>query len=148
MSNVIQMHSEPTSAREMVAAEVRAELARKRQNSNSLPKFIGKSQRYWYERINARLAFSVDDLAALSTFLQVPMSNFIPSIIAPDPTAPETQNSPASEETGLNEVPPTGVEPATYGTNVRRFPIERARPAAAESVTLAPVTAITGERVA
>lgn len=29
-------------------------------------------------------------------------------------------------------VPPTGVEPATYGTNVRRFPIERTHRAGAD----------------
>ena len=28
--------------------------------------------------------------------------------------------SPASEETGLADVPPTGIEPATYGTGNRR----------------------------
>lgn len=108
MSNVIPLHSEPTTAREMVAAEVRAELARQRHNSNSLPRFIGKSQRYWYERLNARLAFSVDDLAALSTFLQVPMNHFIPSVIAPDPSGPETTNAPAKSE---------GVETANQRTS-------------------------------
>lgn len=98
MSNVIPLHSEPTSAREMVAAEVRAELARQRHNSNSLPRFVGKSQRYWYERLNARLAFSVDDLAALSAFLQVPMVQFIPAVIAPGPTSPEMRNAPTDGE--------------------------------------------------
>lgn len=98
MSNVIPLHSEPTSAREMVAAEVRAELARQRHNSNSLPRFLGKSQRYWYERLNARLSFSVDDLAALSAFLQVPMVQFIPSVIAPNPSTPDAENAPTDGE--------------------------------------------------
>ncbi len=74
-----------TSGRELVAAEVRAELARRKLNSNSLPSIIGKSQRYWYERLNGKLSFSIDDLAALSNALQVPMSAFIPNVIAPTP---------------------------------------------------------------
>lgn len=78
------------SPRELVAAEVRAELARRKGlNSNTLPNYIGKSQRYWNERLNARLAFDSDDIAKLSWLLQVPMSRFVPDVIAEiEPDAP------------------------------------------------------------
>lgn len=142
MSNVIPLQSEtPNTGRELVAAEVRAELARQRQNSNSLPKHLGKSQRYWYERINAKLPFSVDDLAALSTLLQVPMSRFVPPVIAPTPHGDDTEI--ASNPRTL--VPKVAGSIPVGGTII---PFARRHRPTIEHATAAPVTSITGERIA
>lgn len=111
------------TARELVAAEVRAEIARQNLTSNSLPGVIGKSQTYWYSRLQAKVAFSSDDLGALSYALQVPMSRFTPDVIAS----------------------PTPDDGAPVDINTRRRPT--APPVTARKrVALAPVTPIFGSR--
>lgn len=77
------MNTEPEpkfleATREIVAGEVRAELARRKLNSNNLPKLLGNSQSYWSRRLHAEQPFDIDDLARLSALLGVPMSHFVP----------------------------------------------------------------------
>jgi transcriptional regulator with XRE-family HTH domain len=62
--------------RETVAGEVRGVLARQRITVNRLPRLIGKSQSYWHRRISGELALDVDDLSALASVLEVPVSSF------------------------------------------------------------------------
>lgn len=109
----------------MIAAEVRAALARKKGlNSNTLPSYIGRSQRYWNERLNARVDFGSDDLAKLSWLLQVPMSQFVPAVIADiDPSAP---SGPAAVGGGRSfyDVPrrrSIGLEPVAPTVEYGRF---------------------------
>lgn len=72
------------SGRHLIAGEVRAILARRKINSNTLPLIAGRTQTYWYSRLNAKIAFSADDLATLSVALGLPMSDFVPHVIAPN----------------------------------------------------------------
>ena len=83
MKATAERSSVELTGRALIAGEVRAVLARKQLNSNNLPDYVGRTQSYWYARLNAKVAFSADDLAALSASLNVPMSDFVPHRVAP-----------------------------------------------------------------
>lgn len=70
-----------------VAAEVRAQLGRRRVRTNHLPRLIGKSQSYWSRRVNGETPFDTDDLQALADLLGVHPASFW-GIDVPDPTPP------------------------------------------------------------
>lgn len=85
-SPVIPLHrSDDESPRSAVIAEVRAEMGRQRVNASELGRVVGPNQQYWSRRLTGHTAFDIDDLAALSSVLQVPMSRFIPDVVAPGP---------------------------------------------------------------
>lgn len=65
-----------STVRGQVAAEVRAELGRNRISVNRLPRLLGKSQSYWSRRVTAEQPMDVDDLAALASLMNVPLSRF------------------------------------------------------------------------
>jgi transcriptional regulator with XRE-family HTH domain len=73
-----------TAARRAVVGEVKAEMARKGLTPTEVGRITGKGQQYWSRRTTGTVPFDVDDFAALSTILQVPMSRFVPSVIPTD----------------------------------------------------------------
>jgi transcriptional regulator with XRE-family HTH domain len=78
------------NVRGQVAAEVRAEMGRNRTTISELPRLIGKSQSYWSRRINGEVALDVEDLAALATLMEVPVSKFWEAVASTssEPTPP------------------------------------------------------------
>lgn len=78
MSSVTAM-PDRSSPRGRVAAEVRAELARASISGNRLAAILGQSQPYWSRRLSGKIAFDVDDLAAVAELLGVPMTKFFPA---------------------------------------------------------------------
>lgn len=98
------------TGRSLVAGEVRAVLARKKLNSNSLPDIVGRTQTYWYTRLNEKVAFSADDLAALSAGLGVPMSDFVPRVIAPHTPDDNAPVSLSAYRSVRNETPTSTVK--------------------------------------
>jgi transcriptional regulator with XRE-family HTH domain len=67
----------PLTLTETVAAEVRAELGRAKISSSELARRLGRSHSYLYRRIRGEVAFDVEDLSAIATELDVPVSRFI-----------------------------------------------------------------------
>lgn len=87
-SPVIPLRRDNENPRSAVIAEVRAEMGRQRVNASALGRIIVPNQQYWSRRLTGHTAFDIDDLAALSRVLQVPMSRFVPAIVVGDPDSP------------------------------------------------------------
>lgn len=88
MSEVIAM-PDRESPRGRVAAEVRAALARARVSGNRLSTLLGQSQPYWSRRLTGKVAFDVDDLAAIAGLLGVDVTSFFAAeVSAPRPAGP------------------------------------------------------------
>lgn len=68
---------------ESVAAEVRAAIARKRYSANKLAADLGMSQSALARRLQGRVAFDVEELAAVAEKLGVTVS----SLLAPEAVA-------------------------------------------------------------
>lgn len=66
-----------TPLREMVAAEVRAEIARQRRTARSVALQLGWTAPYISRRLSGHTPFTLDDLDAISAALGVPMSRFL-----------------------------------------------------------------------
>lgn len=66
-----------TPLREMVAAEVRAEIARQRRTARSVAMQLGWTAPYISRRLSGQTPFTLDDLDAISGALGVPMSRFL-----------------------------------------------------------------------
>jgi len=64
------------TAHEEVAAEVRAQLARKRRSARSVAFQLGWKQGYLSRRVTGETPFTIDDLAAIAEVLDVPVTAF------------------------------------------------------------------------
>lgn len=63
----------------MVAAEVRASMARRNIKPARVAVLLGLSRPQWlYRRLNGEVAFDVDDLQRLAGLLNVPVTSFFP----------------------------------------------------------------------
>jgi transcriptional regulator with XRE-family HTH domain len=61
---------------EIVAAEVRAQLARRKLSGVRAARALGWSQNYISRRLSGTVPFDVTDLAAIAELLEVPMTTF------------------------------------------------------------------------
>jgi len=68
-----------TSVTQSVAAEVRAELARKRIPQSDLAEVLGVSQAGISRRLSGATPFDVNELAAVAAFLGVPVGKLMPA---------------------------------------------------------------------
>ena len=71
-------------SRAELAAEVRAEMARQRVTPSQLAEATGISRATLGRRLSGQLAFTVDELALISTHLQVAPSRFIAAAVVAD----------------------------------------------------------------
>lgn len=77
---------------EAVAAEIRAELARRRLSARRAAARLGWTQAYLSRRLNGDVPFDVKDIEALAGLLGVPPQQFFRSHASDDPLAdPEEQ---------------------------------------------------------
>jgi hypothetical protein len=65
-----------TSTQHEVAAEVRAQIARKRRSGRSVALQLGWTQAYMGRRLVGEVPFNVNDLAAIADVLEVPVTVF------------------------------------------------------------------------
>ena len=65
------------TARELVAEEARALMARRRVSQTDLAAATSTTQPYWSRRLTGAVALDVDDLAALAAFLDVPVTDLL-----------------------------------------------------------------------
>jgi transcriptional regulator with XRE-family HTH domain len=70
----------PTSQR--VAANVRAEMARKGCSQSALAEKIGRDQHFISRRVLGKVEFTVDELTHVSAALGVPLSDLIGEAVA------------------------------------------------------------------
>jgi len=75
-----QREDDEPSTQELVAAEVRAELARQRWSGRRAARALGWSQPYLSRRLNGDTPFDVADLAALARLLDTEAAAFFPQI--------------------------------------------------------------------
>lgn len=93
-------------------------------------------------RFNGTTAVTMADIEILAPVVRMTPVELFSELLA---VTPNNEKGPASEETGP-DVPPTGVEPATYGTNVRQLrPRVPARLVPGRE-RIATVTSISGKR--
>ena len=71
----------PTTQRpsEIVAAEVRAELARRKIPQSGLVSVLGMSEVSVSRRLRGETPFDINELVAVAEFLGVPVARFLPS---------------------------------------------------------------------
>lgn len=91
--------STAVSPRVRIADNVNAELARKRYNTRSLPKLLGKSYSYWQRRTSGDLPFDVDELLAIAAVLDVSLETFFAGV---EPVAVGLTVPPAEPRVGAN----------------------------------------------
>lgn len=66
-----------TSLRELVAEDVRAELARRRLSGSALAVLLGQSQKWVSRRLSGEVAFDVDDLERIARALGLGVGVFL-----------------------------------------------------------------------
>lgn len=71
------MTNASTVHRELVAAEVRAWMGRRRVTQTDLARALGKSQAYVSRRLTGEVPFDLDDILALATFLGVAVGTLL-----------------------------------------------------------------------
>lgn len=71
-----------TNHRDTVAANVRAEVARRRARQTDLAALLGISQQAMSRRLTGEVAFDVDELQALASHLEVPASELLGEVPA------------------------------------------------------------------
>ncbi len=93
---------------------------------------LGLTPMYVTRRMSGAVECSASDLAIFAGLLRVPVGAFFA----------EREEKAPTPQGGGQDVPPTGIEPATFGTNVRRFPTERTRAAGVREyvATVTPIT--------
>ncbi len=64
--------------RQYVAAEVRAQLARKRISVRKAARLLGWGQTVLYRRVTGEIAFEASELAQVARLLEVPIEQFFP----------------------------------------------------------------------
>lgn len=83
---------QPLWTQSPVAANVRAEMARRGVTANRLPALIGQTQSYWARRMTGRTPFDANDLLSLAGVLGVHAGVFFP--------APGDENAPQATPGG------------------------------------------------
>lgn len=73
------------SPRQQIAANIRAELARKRRNAKSLVRELGWSYSAAQRRTSGHTAFDTDELLAVAWLLDVPVATFFQGVNQPGP---------------------------------------------------------------
>ena len=68
-----------SSFREGVAAELRAEMARQRKSGVELASVLNLSQQSVSRRLNGDTDISLDEIAVIADWLQVPVQKLLPS---------------------------------------------------------------------
>lgn len=71
------------SATDVVAGQVRAELARRRMTHRELATATSRSHTYWWRRLTGEVAFDVADLATVASLLDVPFSTLVAPLDGP-----------------------------------------------------------------
>lgn len=85
-----------TPMREIVAAEVRAQMARRRITQQMLADELGREQTWVSRRVSGKVAFTVDDLAVISALFRVPIA-----LLLGDEEPPERPESQVLDRRGL-----------------------------------------------
>lgn len=71
--------TQPSTLADSVAAEVRAQLARRQLAGSSLAAFIGKSEMYVSRRLRADVPFDLNDLEQIAGFLGIAVADLLPA---------------------------------------------------------------------
>lgn len=71
--------TQPSTLADMVAAEVRAQLARRQHTGVALAQAIGKSEMYVSRRLRGQVPFDLADLDQIAKFLGVEVHTLMPA---------------------------------------------------------------------
>jgi len=72
------MSMQATTPAHTVAANVRAEMARRRVSQSALAKHLGMAQTAVSRRLTGVVSFDVNEVAAVAAFLDVPLASLMP----------------------------------------------------------------------
>ena len=67
----------PTDLRDTVAAEVRAEMARRRLSQTALADMLGEQQWWVSKRLTRSIPFTIEDLDRIAKALELPPEHFM-----------------------------------------------------------------------
>lgn len=70
---------EQITSREQIAANVRAEMARRRVHQGDIARVIGKSRPSASDRVRGATHFRIDELQKIAAFLEVPLEQLLSS---------------------------------------------------------------------
>ncbi len=118
MSNATQTSERETTARDEIAASVRGFIARAGVSKSAVARAIGMAQSTFSRRTTGDEPFDADELGLLADYFDVSLVDLVAGNV--HAIAPNAKKAPALVGGGRFFVPPTGVEPATYGTGNRR----------------------------
>lgn len=91
-----------------VAAEVRAELARRQMTQQDLAAIVGMSQASVSERLRGKTMFTLDDIERFATALEVHPAVFLDATPnRPRPPSPSTDRYPTRRHTTRNQLATT-----------------------------------------
>jgi transcriptional regulator with XRE-family HTH domain len=71
------MATSELTLRQVVASEVRAEMARQRMSQSALARLLREGQPWVNRRVNADVAMDLDDVERIARALDVPLSTFL-----------------------------------------------------------------------
>lgn len=126
MTNISQLHPVAIDATQAARAQFLAdELKSERWSLRLLQDRTGIPKSTLASKLNGSSPILAADIEVFATVLKRDAVDLFRDYLAAG-----TGKAPTPKGGGLS-VPPTGIEPATFGTNVRRFPVERTRSAGA-----------------
>lgn len=70
--------TQPSTLTDIVAGEVRAQLARRKLTASALADAIGRSEMYVSRRISGNVAFDLADIEQVARFLGVAVADLLP----------------------------------------------------------------------
>ena len=142
MTNISQLHPIDIDATQAARAQFLAdELKSERWSLRLLQDRTGIPKSTLASKLNGSSPILAADIEVFAAVLKRDAVSLFSDYLAAG-----TGKAPTPKGGGLS-VPPTGIEPATFGTNVRRFPLERTRRAGdRDHGTMHPIVAIGGAR--
>ena len=138
----IQQADAPINLRERRARALDRMLEAERWTNRKAASALGLTHTYVGRRRNGELDLTFADVEMFAGLLRLTPEQLFAELRAAafDPAPVNAEGR--SEERPSTDVPPTGVEPATYGTNVRRLVPRTAARTVAGPERIAPVTSI------
>lgn len=111
-----------TGNRDLVAAEVRAALARVKIPASRVADFLGgtTSRAYWSRRVNGQTSMDIDDLSAIAAITGTSIGELVRTTQTP-PSPPRSGGGAGRRNIVYLEVGPAGIEPTTSTVEAPRL---------------------------
>lgn len=95
----------------LIAAEVHAEIKRQRRTQREVAAVLGIPQGPFWQRLHGNTPFRADELAKLSEYLEVPVSQFYGDLVSAEASGPPDNRPPSKPPAGPGPGHPGGPPP-------------------------------------